>query len=560
MAKTPGSLAINTKYLPPGWSKFSREALVQRAYYDLNPYPYFGFQSWKTEELGQYPICLPIQKAIINRSAIWLFGKEIQIEFPGETDIEKELRKYWTANQCNSKLVPLAKKGGREGDVTLKFSYDSTKEIPLRFQVYSNATDVKFFYDPLDAETVIMVRVQVPYQSLQNGKWYWYREEWTKEMEVHYEPLEIAAFGVSNENPYRYVGSPDPNTIDTAKEWKIDTRNTKANRLNVIPFQKLSNINEGTQFGSPDCGGLPRVLDRIHLAYWLMDRDNQLAIDPLTLFIDLEPKEGDSMDRPSKPGAVMDLKSVDGEEGEAPKKGQAVILEAQGKIREHLTHYADSLKEILFDVTGAVFPRQADVTNKGSLTQSVLIQMYAPLLEITNEKRKTYGEDGIIPFLRKVVYGLSNLGVAPFNKLKGIDNLVDDKLTTNITWFSQFESSEDELFAEFDRLDREAEGGYIPTDIIVKRVAQLEEIRLTEEQIEKQAKEVDERFETERTGIGPNGEAIGNANGKTSPNGDKSATSNKGRGNDPGGNEKGQGASNRKSRQQGRGNSTKDAS
>jgi hypothetical protein len=97
----------------------------------------------------------------------------------------------------------------------------------------------------------------------------------------------------------------------------------------------------------------------------------------------------------------MDVRTVEPEDGAPAKKGDAKILESTGKIREHITNYSNDLKEMLFDTTGAVFPRQDQVTNKGSLTQSVLIQMYAPLLEITNEKRKTYGNNGILPLNKK---------------------------------------------------------------------------------------------------------------------------------------------------------------
>ena len=192
-------------------------------------------------------------------------------------------------------------------------------------------------------------------------------------------------------------------------------------------------------------------------------------------------------------------------------------------------NYANELKNLLFDATGSVFPRQDQITNKGALTQSVVQQIYAPLIETVGEKRKAYGTNGICEFLTLVVRGLANLGVKPYTNLKNV-KLGDEKLEAKITWFAELTMSEDEKFAAFDRIDRGIKAGYVKPEDGIERINQIEEFHVTDDDINELVKESEEKAEQESNKVGhPSG-------------------------NDPGGTENGQ-----RSRQQVAGNRVKDA-
>lgn len=550
---------INVKAVPPGFSDYKKKAQTNRAYYNGDPYPYFGFQNWKTEELGPFPRCMPIPKAITRRFALWLFGKPISFKFLNDEKINEFFQKAWKQNKLNVKLTNQAREAGINGAIAIKFHYDKKSSTPLRFLFLSAVDEVKFYYNPHDCDEVDMVRVQYPYYDYAEKAWFWYREEWTKDQFVEYQPVKIDNYGINSNNPYLFTGSPLFPAIDIEQQWEV--RKSSKNPYGLIPIILIKNFENDTEFGEGDLFDLWRPLDRINLTYHLMDKSNQLDIDPMKAFIDLEPKEGDSIDTPTAPGSSLDLKSTTDEEGN-PKQGKIEVVETQSKIREHLIQYAKEVTTMVFDAVGAVFPRQEHITNKGALTQSVLIQMYAPMLEVVGEKRKSFGEDGIIRLLKTVCMALANLGVDEFKSLKDVNDLSDDKLEFSLTWFKQFEQTEDEKFSEFDRIDRESIGGYLPIERAIKKVADLEEIVLTKEEENECKKSIEEYIEGQRkqpgTGNGEDGNGNG-TNGRESRSNNDRGKSNDSRGTESGKSEGSGGNESGTSRQQQRGKDINDA-
>ena len=137
--------------------------------------------------------------------------------------------------------------------------------------------------------------------------------------------------------------------------------------------------------------------------------------------------------------------------------------------------YAKDMKAMFFEATGMVFTRPEDITNKGNLTQSVLVQLYAPVIEVTNEKRKTYGDEGICRFLTLMCKGLKNLGISEFRIYK------EDNDEFKIKWPDFFRMSADEKLAETDRMKIEVESGLITREEALKRIAVLEDIENLED-------------------------------------------------------------------------------
>jgi hypothetical protein len=432
---------------------------------------------------------MPFGQAIIRRSAIWLFGKEVKFRFKSDEKINEVLQRFWRLNKMPTRLVPMATKGGIEGSISVKFTYDpKQKDCPLRFQILSNVDQVKYYYAVHDCEQVELVRIQYPYQQT-DGHWYWYREEWTKDKYIQYLPQPIVNYAVDTKNPYQYIGSPVYPDIDLTADWVIAS--ISSNPYGLIPIVNIKNQNNGTEFGNGDLFGLWRTVDRINLTYHLMDQANQLQINPKIALIDLEPADNDDNFSPTEAETFQSVLDDSG----VPRQGKIQTIQSDGKMFEALNIYANELKQQLFDATGAVFPRQEHITNKGSLTQSVMIQMYSPLIEVIGEKRKNYGENGICLLWSTVALALKNRGIEPFTNLKS-DSLADEDIQVDVTWFNQFMQSEDEKFRAFDRLNREVEAGFISPEHAVRRINEMEEIAITEAEERERVSDVEERLES----------------------------------------------------------------
>ena len=440
---------INTQTLPAGLSAVIRKASEARAYYNLDPYPAFWFSDWKTEDRGPLPRCMPFARSITDRGARWLFGKPLQIHAPGNPVLEEFLRLAWDANRMPARLPAVARNGSIEGGVALKFSYDCDFSARLRIQTLSVVSQVRLYTAPHDRDQLLMARVQYQFYDNQKGKTYWYREEWTNDEEVHYEPIEDAR-----------IGAALPLNPDTFTGWQIISRTPNPFRL--IPISLVKNIETDDAWGRGDLWDLYRVLDRVHLTYHLMDRSNQFDSDHNPIFIDADVDEQD-IDRPMQPGQPLALESKEGFD-----QAKVHFPEARGSLRPAMMEYARDLRNQVLAAASSVEVDQSEISNKGNLTQAVLVQLYLPLLEATNEKRQSYGADGIGAFLSKASVGLANAGVS-----LGLDGTYP---SVELSWAPYFELSQDELGALTQRSQLQRDSGLLTANRAVDRVAHAEGI------------------------------------------------------------------------------------
>ena len=267
-----------------------------------------------------------------------------------------------------------------------------------------------------------MARVQYPYFDAQDGKTYWYREEWTDQEEVHYDPIPDELFTLGKPIPDEYDG------------WRI--RRRSRNPFGVIPITAIRNIETDDLWGVGDLWDLYRVLDRIHLTYHLMDKSNQFDSEINPIFIDARVDESD-IDKPLQPGQPLQLQSDNDQ-----NKAQVVLPEARGSLRPAMMEYARDLRRQVLDAASSVMVEPGDLTNKGNLTVAVLQQLYLPQIEITEEKRKTYGENGLCLFLSRMAQGLQRAGVS-----LGVNESDEATYSVDLLWPAYFERSEDEKAA-----------------------------------------------------------------------------------------------------------------
>jgi hypothetical protein len=395
---------------------------------------------------------------------------------PRDNPLEDYLRAAWQANRMPTRMVAAAARAAQQGGMALKFAYDKAAPVPLSFQTLA-ADTVRCYYHPHNRNQLLMVRVQYPYQDPVTGNWMLYREEWTAEEEVHYQPIaaQIVPTWISTPQgnvaglPY-FTALGDNALPDNSGAWGEPQR--KPNPFGIIPITPIKNLDADDCDGIGDLWGLFRAVDRVNLIYALMDRSNQFDSQPNLIFLDVDVDQQEA-DKPLAAGQPASFKSDGDAQGE--RKGQIIMAEASGKLRSAMMEHAKDLRSQILAACSSVEVDQAEFTNKGNLTQAVLAQLYGPLIEITDEKRKTYGEDGICKFLESVCVGLTNAGLR-LPEFKGVK--VDDHDTYDVTlkWAPYFALTEEEKQTVVKRLTDEVDAGVMTTERVAEHVAQLEGI------------------------------------------------------------------------------------
>jgi hypothetical protein len=456
---------IGTSSLPSGLAGIRDRAREARAYHLLVPYPLYHFRDWKTEDRGPMPRCLPIAKSIVRRGARWLFGDAPRVYCPENTVLESFVRDAWRGNRLDSRLVAIAENAALDGGVVLKFSYDPADRCPLSIQSLSLTDEARLYYHPHDCRKLLMARVQYPYFDADDGKTYWYREEWTDEEEVCYRPVPNDLMFGSRETTFLSGSQPllSQDMADVYEGWQIDKR--QPNPFGVIPMTAVKNIETDDVWGSGDLWDLYRVLDRVHLTYHLMDRSNQFDSEINPLFIDLKLEEQD-IERPVQPGQPLDLKSDGAEDG---RQGKVDFRPTGNNLRPAMMEYARELKTQVLEAASSSSVDQSEITNKGNLTTAVLEQLYWPQIVATKEKRKTFGEDGLAPFFALVAEGLTNAGVVDL----GYDSGRPERGQIELQWQPFFTLSPSERAASIGVIQQAEGSNYLTKDEAIKEAGGL---------------------------------------------------------------------------------------
>jgi hypothetical protein len=447
-----GNDYLNTKVMPVGLASVRAGAVEAWAYHKMCPYPTHGFRSWKTEENGPLPTPMLIPKYIVMRGARWLFGKPPVIHCHGNEALEVQMRKWWAQNELDSKLVSFAWRGALEGGYALKFAYNpNNKKRPVVIQRLSIATEVQFFYHPHDRTDLLMARVQYLFADAKGEKFY-YREEWTKDKFVLYKPLKVSDLGQGN-------------SADESDLWIAEKE--EENRFGLIPIHHVKNIESDDTYGLRDLEDCYGVINRINLTRHIMDRDNQMSSNINPILLDAE--EADTS--PPAPGEARHVKSDTDNQGN-PVDGKVIIPEVRGTLREPMSNYANDLIGEVFDAAGQVKINQDEITNVGNMTRAVLEQIYAPQIEMTNEKRKSQGTNGIAAFFALMALGLQNASV---NGL-GVSEDNDETYQCDLVWKPYFELGEEEKTSIVNRTIEEEAAGYITNERAVERIAAMNDI------------------------------------------------------------------------------------
>jgi len=466
---------------PPGFEYLYESARMAKAYHALSPYPKYGFKNWKTETRGPIPKCAPIVRRIVKQGASWLFGKPLSFstDEPGKrNELDEWINEAWSANYMTARSVAMAETGATSGAVVLKGSWDEESvksgksKHPFRINVLDAVENCRLFYDQHDQSKLVLGRVQYPVRD-ENGKWFLYREDWTDDTFTEYDwlPLESAL------------------TIDQAMEFmpKSDydgnwhVKSETPNLFKVIPMVQVKNIELGYWHGCGDLWSLFPAIDTLNLTYDLASKDNQTSVYPRKIYIDVK-DEADDQPMEHGPGASEHLVS----DGPSP---DVKLLESSGKIRDHLMSFAEEWKAQILECAGSVDLRPETITNKGNMTSQVMAEIREPLIQATEAKRQSYGENGIAKFMETMLLAFANS--KNYTKGKGAD--------VSVVWPPFFEPSEEELSTKTTRLQTAIGAGFTTQERAAQSLALDEGCTDVEELLEelKTAKAEQESKEAE---------------------------------------------------------------
>lgn len=469
-----GKELLGTKYVPDGLQYITQLAKRAKAYHSLTPYPWFGFSDWKTEDRGPLPKCLPFTRSIVKRGARWLFGKGMDIMVRNSESLTVMLNTEWRDARMPSKMLMLAENAAQEGSYCIRFHVDAENK-KVKFSILSQIDNVRVYLDPTDQDRVLMTRVQFPYFDARNGVYYMHREEWTEDLYVKYKPKPVT---YKLDPSYQYgliVLVTGTNYAPDAPEivWEIES--SKPNPYKVIPVVTIHNVERNSQWGMGDLWSLEQVIDRVNLTYHLMDKSNQFDSTPTPIFIDAV-LEDDAINKPLAPGEQLSIKTddVDGS-GLQAKFG---LMEPSGKMRPYMMDYADNLMKMIYEGAGSIKVDPEEITNKGNLTQSVLTQIYGPLIDTTEEKRRNYGDYGVAVLVDKLLTALRNLGLFS-GKVK-----IPKDPDIEIKWPDFFMMSDSEIRTRLDRLMVQEGAGLTTKDRVIRAMASADGIENVEALIE----------------------------------------------------------------------------
>lgn len=443
---------LNTTALPPGFLAARTLARKAKAYHNLRPYPFVAFQDWKTEDRGPYPVCRPFVRRIVKLGARWLFGQPVRFKADQDKDLTELLNQTWNDASMGSRAVGFAERAAVNGAVDLKWSLPDPQTGLVTIEDYDPTEHTRLYFDPADKTKLLMARIQVPQFDFTDKKWYWYREEWTDDYRVVYKRV-IAAKqdnGTAGYNPYEYVEEIDK------KPFEVETQ--EANIFGIVPFWRLRNADSGDEWGLGDLWPYWQSVDQINFNRDLEHKDNQKKIDPDIALIDLQQPANEQPGSDSGPVQERVLESTDG------KDGKIVPIESGHDIRQHIDQFADKLKDELLNAVGSVELDPESVTNKGNLTPAVYAQIYAPLIETTNEKRGLYGEDGLSVFWERACQGLANAKVQGWKPTKSVETV----------WPRLLPANEEELNTAVQRQAAMVESAFTTHERATRHIASLD--------------------------------------------------------------------------------------
>lgn len=434
---------------------------VSLDYYHMRPYPQraFGPLQWPLDK-GPVPTPLPFAAILIDEGAEFVFrGGAPRFTVADSDDANDFLAAVIKSNQLDSRWVPLAKRNGNLGTLAVKWSYDSDNEDrPVQLAFLSVPEECRVWVDPHDQTRILMARVQYPYRDPTDSHWYYFREEWTDDRWVTYEPKHAGDESVTDVTALPGYS----NDLGDKGDWVITDESD--NPFGVIPITLIKNrAVEGQLLGIGDVWGSYKLMDRIALTMHGEDKSNQMHSEPnLVITNALLKNDGPLM--PNEPIAVSNT-NPDGPPADVK------LLEPSGNARQYSHLSIEKWLEWLWAQVGMSRVDAATVTNKGNMTRAVFEMLYARTIATSNHKRTAWGEGGLGPMFSRMLTGLARVGAV---SVAGISLPAIDRPDVTVTWPDYFEATDQDLEAVTDRTISQVGGGMLSEERGARRIASRE--------------------------------------------------------------------------------------
>jgi hypothetical protein len=430
-------------------------SLQSRDYYDGNPYPRHAFSSaqWPAAK-GPIPTALPYTETLIRESAEFVFRNGApQFSVADDDAADDLLQEIIEANSFE--WVALAENAGNQGAIAAKFSIDLDSPCPVRIAFLNIPQECRVWVDPHDVRRPLMARIQYPYRDLVDGRWYYFREEWTDTLHVTYFPKYAGGEEVSD--PLFLPGYTA--NLGDGKGWVEEAR--EANEVGLIPVTVIRNrALSGNPMGEGDCWRLFRLMDRIALTMHGEDRSNQLHSEPIQVAINARIDN----DGPVLAGEPLEIRN-DGD-----KPADFKLIEPSGAAREFSHRSIDKWEELLYAGAGLSRLDPHAVSNKGNMTALALTMIYSRTIATSDRKRKLWGEDGMCVLFRNILLALKRVG-----GVKEVAGVTEDT-RVSCTWPTYFEETPQDLETTTDRTAKQVDAGFLTPELGAERVAKAEKM------------------------------------------------------------------------------------
>ncbi len=395
-----------------------------QAYYDNRPGEFASYARAGVPRSDWPKVRVLLARRIVDTSAAFLFGRTPKIDCPTNPALGRWVNRVWRANDMQSQLVAMARRGGIDGKVALKFAYDpgdAANPFPISILPKSCFRET---YDDLDRKRLLKLTVRFQYISAQDGETYHYREDWTPEEWTVYHPIPAErAMGV------RYT---------QGMGWVV--RERVRNPFGFIPAVVIRNLvdAEDPAIGISDIEGLYDLFDRINIAYDQWDESNAISARRIYFGKKLTAERLDV-----RPGDVItgnmedsDLKAVTGGES----------------VYHTLRDYAERLEQHAIAAARSTFIDSSRMQAMNNLSSVALRMLHTDLLMLTEEKRLNYGTNGVEKLLELLVRAAKLSGYRD-EALEGVDLSDPESWQIQLHYPAPFPMTEDERRQALQNLD-----------------------------------------------------------------------------------------------------------
>lgn len=306
-----------------------------------------------------------LARVITNSFTNLVFGEDRfpQFKVDGDPDTEDFIKAMVKSMSLPSKMIQARNLGGSVGTVGLSWCFLNGKprcEVHNAKNLFVHEWEDRAQCVPRHVTEVYTAKVQEwdPARKRFGMTTYWYRRDWTPNMDVVFQPV--------RDEPGKDI------------VWEPDLDKSADHQNGIIHFVWIQNLPNDDIDGFPDYEGLYEPFDTLDLLLSVITRGATLNLDP-TLKLKMDP---DLVNRMGvRKGSDQAL--IVGEEGDAE------YLELQGTALEAGISLVNTKRRAALETAECVIPDPDEISANG--TSSVAMKMlYSPMLGKGNTIREQY--------------------------------------------------------------------------------------------------------------------------------------------------------------------------